>query len=161
MLHSTISAKVNRALRTFARQETYPPNVNEKTLTGNLANYLKREFPSWDVDAEYDRDLAAQKKLKGKRVYPDIIVHHRQQKGASANLLVIEAKKSNNRDRGARDRQKLHDFHDDDNYRYQHCAFLIFSSAPEQPHKVEWLCCRSGISTDDGASPRTAPRPSR
>ncbi len=48
-------------------------------------------------------------------VSPDIIVHHR---GTPDNLLVIEVKKSRNREPDNRDEQKLKAFKEELHYRY-------------------------------------------
>lgn len=81
------------------------------------------------------------KKLKGKIVKPDIIVHRRLHRD---NLLVIEAKKATNRRGVAEDKVRLEAFHVDPMYQYQHCAFLTFLFDEGQRHQcaVEWLCCR-------------------
>ena len=81
-------------------------DVNERTITHRLAIYLEECFSDWNVDCEYNRDRFDTKKLdlfkvrlnsdilKLVTVYPDIIVHKR---GTKDNLLVIEVKKSSNK----------------------------------------------------------------
>src|SRR2546427_10876910 len=78
-------------------------NVNERSITHKLAEYLQQEFSDWNGDCEYNRNLGEIKRgsmpntevgwddLESKTVFPDIIVHKRVSK---KNLLVIEAKKS-------------------------------------------------------------------
>ena len=89
-------------------------DVNERSLTHKLAEYVQRQFGSWDVDCEYNRLGDAVKRLprarpvrtddaKGRTIFPDIIVHKR---GKRRNLLVIEAKKTTNNER-ADDEDKL------------------------------------------------------
>ena len=100
-------------------------NTREETITHKLAEYLAVQFPSWDVDCEYNRLFEETKRLniQGQivRVIPDIIVHHRN---TLDNLLVIEAKKKNN-PRGARaDKTKLRAFRNQ--LRYKHAIFLRF-----------------------------------
>src|SRR6266481_3162936 len=83
--------------------------ANERTLTHKLAEYLQQEFPPWNVDCEYNR-LGGDRKeidlpekystiddedLYATTVYPDIIIHKREQPYEN-NLLVIEAKKQGN-----------------------------------------------------------------
>lgn len=93
-------------------------NANERSLTHWLAVLLVSRFPGWDVDCEYNRDGFATKKIRirtavssddldAQTVFPDIIVHRR---GTPDNLLVIEAKKSNNRVGNLQDREKLEAF---------------------------------------------------
>lgn len=86
----------------------FEKDLNERTITHKLAEYLQQEFKDWNVDCEYNRDC--EKYIKSisrwndecyrkpkindsdaKTVFPDIIVHQRESKD---NLLVIEAKKS-------------------------------------------------------------------
>jgi hypothetical protein len=70
--------------------------------------YLRELFPDWDVDVEYDRDGYQRKHIRvpyhprfnpqNNPIYfplPDIIIHHR---GPNDNLVVIEMKKSANKD---------------------------------------------------------------
>lgn len=78
-------------------------DVNERSITHHLAIYLKRRFPGWDVDVEYNRNLGDIKRLcmnppqptaedtNAVTVYPDVIVHRRDK---TENLLVVEVKKA-------------------------------------------------------------------
>jgi len=78
-------------------------NVNERSISHKLAEYLQLEFPEWNVDCEYNRKMLNRKTLnvsytditdediEAKTIYPDIIVHHRL---TDDNLLVIEMKKN-------------------------------------------------------------------
>lgn len=73
----------------------------ERSITHRLGIYLQENFPSWEVDFEYNRnghevkwfigmiDKAAPKDTEGKTVFPDIIVHNRKM---GKNKLIIEAK---------------------------------------------------------------------
>ena len=111
-------------------------DVNERSITHKLAQYLEKQFPGWDVDCEYNRvgKTPMNKKLRlqaepsctndtdAKTVYPDIIVHHRGKE--KQNLLVIEAKKKSNRSGPGRDENKLRSFADE--LGYQHCVLVIF-----------------------------------
>ena len=81
-------------------------DVNERSITHKLAIYLQENFPNFDVDCEYNRDGLDPKMLnlpvsnildndtEAKTVFPDIIIHER---GTKNNILVIEVKKSSNR----------------------------------------------------------------
>jgi hypothetical protein len=113
-------------------------DVNERSITHKLAQYLEEEFPGWDLDCEYNRvgtDLMI-KRIKrldledegcrtddthARTVYPDIIVHHRGKE--DENLLVIEAKKKSDHTGIDRDRRKLTSFGED--LRYQYCVLVI------------------------------------
>ena len=89
-------------------------DANERSITHRLAIYLEAKFPEYDVDCEYNRNGIDPKKLNGFKdkvdpddtnavtVFPDIIIHRR---GKSENIIVIEAKKTSNRDNS--DKEKL------------------------------------------------------
>ena len=100
-----VKRAVNEALRRFYLNDRYliDHNVNERSLTFRLGFYLQQIFSGWDVDCEYNRNVAAgngRKQLPDpdlpghalKDIYPDIIIHKR---GMKRNLLLIEAKKMN------------------------------------------------------------------
>ncbi len=122
-------------------------NVNERTMTHKLAEYLQQEFVGWNVDCEYNRNINDEKWLPqppegtvgrefwqdsdAKTVFPDIIVHQRR---TNTNILVIEAKKSSNRDRGAWDETKLRAFKNPP-YNYLASLFVKFLVAPD--HGIE------------------------
>ena len=92
-------------------------NINERSITHKLAEYLKEYFPEFNVDCEYNRfkDIVKTIKLPNERinwndteaktVFPDIIIHKRGIE--EDNLLVIEVKKSSNVNSGDFDRIKL------------------------------------------------------
>jgi hypothetical protein len=65
-------------------------------------------------------------------VFPDIIVHRRQQK---ENLLVIEAKKSGNAN--DLDRKKLHAFMSDNHYEYAFAVLLSFDTSESYDVRFE------------------------
>jgi hypothetical protein len=75
--------------------------ANERTVAHKFAEYLQKQFPDWNVDCEYNRMGTDLKELDGikecdghrktNRVFPDIIVHQRNQE---RNLIVIELKKN-------------------------------------------------------------------
>jgi hypothetical protein len=108
-------------------------DVNERSISHKLAEYLQEQFPDYDVDCEYnwqadDLEERSHKKQvvfsreeevlfypKTKKegikdnnahtVYPDIIVHRRGHN--KNNLLIVEIKKSSNNDEKARGKDKL------------------------------------------------------
>jgi len=91
-------------------------NANERSITHRLGIYLQENFPNWDVDCEYNRNGHEAKYLidkivgiapndtHGKTVFPDIIVHKRK---TQRNKLIIEVKKTNNRQPNCIDLEKL------------------------------------------------------
>lgn len=119
--------------------------VNERTLTHLLATYLANEFKGYDIDCEYNRMWLDGREVaktitiprgmeemtdifdtEAKTVFPDVIVHDR--KNPDHNLLVIEAKKSSNKERQA-DFDKLNGFMaglNDGGRGYQFSAFVMF-----------------------------------
>ena len=103
-----IQRRFNRALNALQERDAdlLKWDVNERSITHKFAEHLQREFRSWNVDCEYNRDDGHKKKLNlaprkptkdndvhATTVFPDIIIHHR---GTDKNLVVIEAKKSSN-----------------------------------------------------------------
>ena len=100
-----VKRAVNEALRRFYLNDRYliDHDVNERSLTFRLGFYLQQIFSGWDVDCEFNRNVASgngRKQLPDpdspghtlKDIYPDIIIHKR---GMKRNLLLIEAKKMN------------------------------------------------------------------
>ncbi|RZD14205.1 MAG: hypothetical protein EVJ47_05925 [Candidatus Acidulodesulfobacterium ferriphilum] len=93
-------------------------NLNERSITHKLAEYIQKYFSDYNVDCEYNRmpnkrnnngeaeakfipkelNLSVSKTRsnddKGTTVYPDIIIHKRGSN--KSNLIVIEAKKKAN-----------------------------------------------------------------
>jgi CRISPR/Cas system-associated exonuclease Cas4 (RecB family) len=123
-------------------------DVNERSLTHKLAEYLEAGFAGWDVDCEYNRNHETPKVLHlvgsetrtdntdAKTVFPDIIVHERV---TDYNLLVIEVKKSTSRETDHRDLAKLQLFRGELGYRY--AVFLKFETAVDEPRlaRCEWI----------------------
>ncbi len=83
-------------------------NINERTITHILAEYLQEHFSDLNVDCEYNRftvddseDLVKKLNLpkdqinwddiEAKTIFPDIIIHKRRRQ--DSNILVIEVKK--------------------------------------------------------------------
>lgn len=120
-------------------------NTNERSITHMFASILQSIFTDYHVDCEYNRmtnedgdqitkriygnpeELVSVNDLDAKTVYPDIVIHRRED--SEHNLLVIEAKKSNNNDRET-DYEKLKTYMNDRNSRglgYKFSAFIIFN----------------------------------
>jgi hypothetical protein len=109
--------KVVSALQEFYVRETHllEKDLGERTLTHRLAVQLETQFPSWDVDCDYNR--LGERRLRlpkgtivstddeiGKSVYPDIVVHRRT---VPENLLAIEVRKASNHQPPDHDHHKL------------------------------------------------------
>lgn len=108
-----IQRKVECSLNKLMEYDSFllKENLNERTITHKLAEYLQQEFRDWNVDCEYNRDYKEYykripnwneeclRRLKNPKnddtnsrtVFPDIIVHKRDRRD---NLIVIEAKKA-------------------------------------------------------------------
>jgi len=129
-------------------------DVNERSITHKLAEYLQQEFPNWNVDCEYNRLNGNTKKLRAvfdkykkhfltdekrifedrvaRTVYPDIIIHKR---GSHENLVVIEVKKSGGGPLKP-DVKKLKAFTDDAEYKYFIGLLLILDSETQASIQV-------------------------
>lgn len=114
-------------------------DVNERSISHKFAVYLQYEFGNeWDVDCEYNRrnhdNENIKKKLRGlsefpyrvgvddtkaQTVFPDIIVHHRDN---NDNCLVIEIKKTSNARGKDFDLEKLRAYKQQ--LRYEHTLYL-------------------------------------
>jgi len=78
-------------------------DVNERSISHRLANYIEPHFPGWNVECEYNLNHDDSKRLdiyprnvqsdntQATTVYPGIIIHRR---GTDENLVVIEMKKT-------------------------------------------------------------------
>jgi hypothetical protein len=128
-------------------------NANERSITHKLAEYLQQEFKDLDVDCEYNRmwnDLKIDKKIiqleedmasvydtDAKTVFPDIIVHKRENKD---NLLVVEVKKSNNTSNKLMDKVKLETFTYSDHFNYLFGVNLVLyvQNVFGKPSHLQW-----------------------
>ena len=116
LVPSDVEARVKNACDRFTTQDSklLDFDASERSMTHKLAEYLQQEFPGWDVDCEYNRDIQKPKSMpwegcshlpyKRRRILPDIVIHKR---GSDENLIVIEAKKSNNRNKSNHDSCKM------------------------------------------------------
>lgn len=114
-------------------------NANERSISHRFAIYLEKGFKGWNVDCEYNRDRDLPKRLQLEQrnvrdddldaitVFPDIIVHHRH---TDKNLVVIEMKKSNNRNDLEYDRRKLHAFRREFGYQYAVFICVVVGNSP-------------------------------
>lgn len=111
--------------------------AGERALSHRLGIYIEANFKGWNVDCEYDRDGVDPKRIpagsgndedEGSRVLPDIIVHRR---GPGPNHVVIEIKKSSNREPDDRDLEKLRAYTGDLGYTHGvFIRFLVGAAAP-------------------------------
>ena len=127
----------------------FETNVNERSITHKLAEYLQQEFTDWNVDCEYNRHLDKVKRvslpvtsigwddLESKTVFPDIIVHERG--SDERNLLVIEVKKSTNTVPESFDKNKLKAFRLEP-FRYEFGLFISLHVGPGKGNPtLEWF----------------------
>lgn len=106
-------------------------DINERSFTHKLVEYLQEEFDECHVDCEYNSNALDVHRLKlnvhGSKIYPNIIVHHRGGK-KNNNLIAIEAKKvkkGENREETERykdDIEKLKGYKEQLGYKY---TFMI------------------------------------
>jgi hypothetical protein len=146
---SSVEEVVLRALQRLEAEDAhlFDVGVSERSLTFRLGLYLQEAFGNdWRVDCEYNRNGRSPKRLdaiKQERlainpdsksegdVFPDIIVHHRDEPGP--NLLVIEAKKASEQTQEsvAFDYLKLRAYRDELGYRST--AFIVFGIDANHP----------------------------
>ncbi len=126
-----VKEKVEIALGMLLKNDAFllEHDVNERSISHKLAEYLQQLFPDYNVDCEYNwqvddpcyKELSFtseeekqfytktdEEKIKDKNahtVYPDVIIHQRGHN--RDNLLIIEMKKTSNKDERARERDKL------------------------------------------------------
>ncbi len=113
-------------------------DVNERSISHKLAEYLQKLFPDYNVDCEYNRvgNLTVDEEYFNKKlrlyknikcldgettVYPDIIIHKR---GQRENLLVIEIKIVGKGSNILDDYKKIFGFLIDNNFKYRFGLFL-------------------------------------
>ena len=148
---SDLHKKVKAALYEFFCKDRglLELNVNERSISHKLAEYLQPQFEGLQVDCEYNRREGEVKRLNclqpeetrsddrdAKTVYPDIIVHRRG--NDDSNLLVIELKKL-----GAggvsHDKKKLRAFTDPQcGYNYRLGILLVFDVSNQS---LSWAAC--------------------
>ncbi len=134
-------------------------DVNERSITHKLAMYLEQTLgKEYDVDCEYNRNIDDSRNRKsidfllstdGERlsqsVYPDIIVHKRGRN--DANLLIIEVKKSTNRDAGDFDLKKLECYTSrnlETTFSYTYGAFVKVFASEEKYREPEIIYFKNG-----------------
>lgn len=149
-IDDNIEAKIHRAISELLNHDSHllQFDVNERTLSHQLAIHIKKEFPDWDVDCEYNRNHDDIKRLRlpkekvdsddtfAQTVFPDIIIHHR---GTDENFIVIEIKKSSNPQSPDRDIQKLNAFKSQ--LGYQYAIFIKFNVGEDKigAEPISWV----------------------
>jgi hypothetical protein len=147
-----IEHKVIIALGILFKKDSFllEKDVNERSISHKLAEYLQEQFPDYDVDCEYNwqtddlEERSHKKQLvftkeeealfypktdkdkirdnNAHTVYPDIIVHKRGHN--ENNLLIIEIKKSSNSDEKAKEKDKLKLGKYKEKFNYTYTLFL-------------------------------------
>lgn len=146
MEQTEVRNKIETAYKKLLKKDLHllEKDVNERSITHKLAEYLQLEFPKYHVDCEYNRNLSGQKLLvswekqiseleqemekavtseKRKSFIARVLNNGLtvypdiiiHRRGTTNNIVVIEAKKtSNNED----DESKLKAYKQDINYKY-------------------------------------------
>lgn len=139
--YEEIDVKVRRALDDLRQKDhqLLKTKAHEIAITHQMACYLKKYFPSWHVDCEYNRREGLSKiNSHGEDIRPDIIIHERydpDKPNKKNNLLVIEVKK--NESGAQNDRDKLIELtRIDGNYCYKFGISLCISV--DLPYSAKW-----------------------
>lgn len=115
-----IDEKLKSSLALLYQQDLYllKEDSAETSIAHRLALYLQQKFDAWHVDCEYNRDYSGEiKRINGKIVRPDIIVHRRETR--RDNLVIILIKKmARNRSGKKKDLEQLRAYKKDLGYRY-------------------------------------------
>ena len=131
---------VKRAIEEFIEEqsELLKDDVNEQTISHQLAIKLAYLFPDYHIDCEYNRNgndvkkliyaVSSKSKPKKRNIVPDIIVHKRH---TNNNLLAIEIKKTTNPEDSIKDLNKLAAFKEQ--LGYKHTLFVRFKTGISTP----------------------------
>jgi len=117
----TIKIIVKKSIEKMFQKDAdlFEVNINERTISHKLAEYLQCELSDLNVDCEYNRHIENLKTLElpkdqinwndteAKTVFPDIIIHKRKK---NINIAVIEIKKSSSSVDRMIDKNKLKAF---------------------------------------------------
>lgn len=117
--------------------------VSERTISQHLAVYFQKQFPSWDVDCDYNlagdvlKRITLSQRCRGQlrstgAASPDVIVHRRGSGGP--NLLAVEIKKVGRSGRGC-DLEKLRGYIAELGYQYG--LFISFRVGPTAKPRVK------------------------
>ena len=115
--------------------------VNERTISSHIARIIDNKLGTQDykVDTEYNRHGDDIKKLNGRKVYPDILIHKRRTD--NNNFAWIEVKKANANAEIKdieKDRERLVDVtRQNGEYRYKYGALIIIGK-DESEYNIEY-----------------------
>jgi len=150
MEEGEVRDQLEQAVRRLWEEDRYllENDLSERCIAARLAIYLCERFPDHDVDVEYNRAGDTPKRLNlpeecanywnknGEAlVVPDVIVHRRGSDGP--NLLVIEMKKTSNREGWDCDRRRIHAFREQ--LRYSFGALIECETAESDVRIAEWV----------------------
>ncbi len=143
-----INRKVKVAIKILFENDAYllKKNVHERSISHKLAEYLQTLFPDLNIDCEYNKKGDAEKRYLRDHgpdgnvcsclIYPDIIIHQRNNQ--KNNLLVIEIKKKTSPTKKNWDLEKLIYFTDPSfGYYYAYGLFIEFY-ANNTEYNLEW-----------------------
>ncbi|CAJ1315045.1 hypothetical protein [Paenibacillus nuruki] len=177
IIEKTIQLKINNAIFKLFEYDCYllMNDLNERTIAHKLAEYLQEEYPEFNVDCEYNKNIEESNGLKNilllkeeceelnrnfrnttkidgfkysiVSIYPDIIVHKRGRN--DKNLLIIEMKKTTNLTSRRFDEKKLKIYTDNsrpNKLQYSHGLFINFETGVKEPRFPELIWYRNGES---------------
>jgi hypothetical protein len=117
--------------------------LHEQCIAFRLGIYLQNELSnsclsSYDLDAEYDHNINDRKRLPswpdGAR--PDFIIHKRGE-NIGTNICVIELKKGEDKQVAERDKQKIIEFIECEDFRYK-CGVAILLTQQRKNAILHW-----------------------
>jgi hypothetical protein len=145
LIEDALAASLDKLI--LADSEILFNDINERSISHRLANYLEPHFPGWNVDCEYNRNHHDPKRLQIQRrniesddtqattVFPDIIIHRR---GTDENLVVIEMKKTTSQESDSYDIGKLNAFKEQ--LGYQFGIFIkVRTGGAAGVEKLDWI----------------------
>ena len=131
MMGEEVKAKLHAATQALLASDAHllEHDLSERCIASRLAMYLQQKFQDLSVDVEYNRIGARPKTMELPEecanyrsnngeplVVPDVIVHKRGPDGP--NLLVLELKKTTNRDPRDCDHMRIRAFRNQLNYSF-------------------------------------------
>ena len=135
MIFDDVKKSISKALNEFYENDNVLVNYNasnnsvcERTISARLAIYLQNMFKEYNVDCEYNKHINDIKRLENKNIFPDIVIHKRQ--NDDSNLLWIELKKSKSKKRfifNDEERLKTVTMKLPEGFSYQYGALVIIS----------------------------------
>lgn len=176
MTEKEITQKIITAYNALLSRDSYLflVGANERSLTHKLAEYLQQEFPEWNVDCEYNKNLydekvvttweqrrnellatleqeisdrrrnLIEKILDGGISVYPDIIIHHR--GTNENLVVIEAKKSDFPTNEDTDEEKLRAYLSEPDLQYQFAFKVMFPVGEEGLKRLDTDTSVRGIS---------------